>query len=146
MQYVKLDKRATDLGYAKLGDAGLDLSVLDFICLAPFGDPDNRYKKLLHTGISVKIPEGHFGLIVPRSSMGKQGISLANTCGIIDSGYTGEIMLFVQNNNPRPINIESNTRIAQLIIVPFLHLSSIVAVDKLPETERGQGGFGSSGV
>lgn len=143
MQYVKLNKDAKDLAYAKAGDAGIDLSVIEFVALAPFGE--QNYKKLLGTGISVKIPEGHFGLIVPRSSMSKKGIMLANTCGIIDSGYTGELMLFVQNMTKEVNYINPGDRIAQMIIVPF---TSVVLnnVDKLPETDRGAGGFGSTGT
>lgn len=143
MQYVKLNKDAKDLAYAKAGDAGIDLSVIEFVALAPFGE--QNYKKLLGTGISVKIPEGHFGLIVPRSSMSKKGIMLANTCGIIDSGYTGELMLYVQNMTKDVNYINPGDRIAQMIIVPF---TSVVlhSVDKLPETDRGTGGFGSTGV
>lgn len=144
MQYIKLDEAAQDLKYAKVGDAGIDLAIIEFICLAPFGDIDNHHKKLMRTGIAVKIPEGYFGMIVPRSSMGKQGISLANTVGIIDAGYTGELLLYVQNNNSHFINLEPGTRIAQLILVPFL-TAQLLLVDALPETERGSGGFGSSG-
>jgi dUTP pyrophosphatase len=143
MQYVKLDKKAKDLGYAKPGDAGIDLSVIEFIALAPFGD--DKSKKLLKTGISVKIPEGHFGLIVPRSSMAKKGIMLANTCGIIDSGYTGELMLYVQNMTAKVNYIEEGDRVAQMIVVPFTSVV-LTSVDKLPETDRGTGGFGSTGV
>lgn len=144
MEYIKLDASTPDLKYAKIGDAGIDLSIRHFICFSVFGDPFGNYKKLIPTGVAVKIPEGYFGLIVPRSSMGKRGISLANTCGIIDSGYTGEIMLYVQNNNSVPTSIEAGERVAQLIIVPFLH-SQLTLVDELPETPRGSGGFGSSG-
>ena len=143
MQYVKLNEKAKDLGYARPGDAGIDISVIEFIALAPFGE-DNS-KKLLKTGISVKIPEGHFGLIVPRSSMAKKGIMLANTCGIIDSGYTGELMLYVQNMTAKVNYIEEGDRVAQMIVVPFT-LVVLTNVDKLPETDRGTGGFGSTGV
>lgn len=143
MQYVKLNEKAKDLGYAKPGDAGIDLSVIEFIALAPFGD--DKSKKLLKTGISVKIPEGHFGLIVPRSSMAKKGIMLANTCGIIDSGYTGELMLYVQNMTAKVNYIEEGDRVAQMIVVPFTSVI-LTSVDKLPETDRGTGGFGSTGV
>jgi dUTP pyrophosphatase len=143
MQYVKLNEKAKDLGYARPGDAGIDLSVIEFIALAPFGD--DKSKKLLKTGISVKIPEGHFGLIVPRSSMAKKGIMLANTCGIIDSGYTGELMLYVQNMTAKVNYIEEGDRVAQMIVVPFTSVI-LTSVDKLPETDRGTGGFGSTGV
>lgn len=143
MQYVKLNKDATDLSYAKPGDAGLDLAVVEFVALSPFGEQNS--KKLLGTGISVKIPEGHFGLIVPRSSMSKKGIMLANTCGIIDSGYTGELMLYAQNMTKDTNYINPGDRIAQMIIVPFTSVV-LTKVDKLPDTDRGTGGFGSTGV
>jgi deoxyuridine 5'-triphosphate nucleotidohydrolase len=144
MQYIKFHEDVPDLGYAKLGDAGLDLTAQEFACLAPFGDKDGNYKKLISTGIAVKIPEGHFGMLVPRSSMGKRGIALANTVGIIDSGYTGEIKLFIQNMTPDAQFIEFNERIAQLIVVPYAHIA-LSLVQELPTTERGEDGFGSSG-
>jgi dUTP pyrophosphatase len=146
MQYVKLDKEAPDLAYAKIGDAGIDLTARHFISLAKFGDPEGHDKYLMPTGIAVKIPEGHFGLIVPRSSSAKLGIMLANTCGIIDSGYTGELLVFIRNMTGYPLPLERGSRIAQLIVLPYFSVPKFELVEKLPETDRGSGGFGSTGV
>lgn len=144
MQYVKLNKDAPDLKYAKPGDAGIDLATAQFICLSSFGTDHDKY--LMPTGIAVKIPEGHFGLIVPRSSSAKLGIALANTCGIIDSGYTGELLLFIRNMTPEHIAIDAGTRVAQLIILPYFHVPYFEQVEELPKTERGTGAYGSTGL
>lgn len=144
MQYVKLDNNVPDLCYAKRDDAGIDLTANNYVCLAAFNDEDEHDKYLMPTGIAVKIPEGYFGMIVPRSSSGKLGIMLANTCGIIDSGYTGQLLLFVRNMTNSPVHIDKGMRIAQLIIIPYFSVTPEL-VDKLPETDRGTGGFGSTG-
>jgi dUTP pyrophosphatase len=144
MQYVTLRSGVPELAYARQGDAGLDLAVIEFTALAPFGDPEGHDQRLFPTGIAVKIPEGHFGMIVPRSSMGKRGLMLANTVGIIDSGYTGELMVLLRNMKPTVNVIEAGDRVAQLVIVPFTTVK-LERVLVLPETERGAGGFGSTG-
>lgn len=138
MQYVKLNEDTPDLKYAKQGDAGLDLSLVDTIVLDP------QEARIAGTGVCVKVPEGNFGLVVPRSSTGKLGIMLANTVGIIDSGYTGEIKLFLRNLLQDIVVLEAGSRVAQLILLPF---SNVIPerVLVLPETERSSGGFGSTG-
>lgn len=127
------------LSYEHLGDAGMDLALREEHIL-----PANGTKKA-GTGICVEIPKGCFGLIVPRSSMGQKGITLANTVGIIDHQYRGELLLLLKNNTKGAIVIGKGARVAQLIILPFLTVKPI-KVGKLNETKRGSDGFGSTGI
>jgi len=98
--------------------------------------------------IKVAIPEGHFGLIVPRSSMAKKRILLANTVGIVDSGYRGNVKVALTYtptiDMPMTTTIYQNERVAQMIIIPFNH-SEFTVVNCLEDTERSDGGFGSTG-
>lgn len=99
------------------------------------------------TGVHVEIPEGFVGLVFIRSSLGKRGLMLTNSVGVIDSDYRGEIKLVLRCNQER-IDLKKGERIAQLVIVPYL-LGSIDFVDsleELSETDRGEGGFGSTGI
>ena len=96
-------------------------------------------RNIVHTGLCVAIPEGNFGMIVPRSSLGAKGLFLMNTVGIIDSDYRGEILLHIAGYVP-----VVGERIAQLVIVPYVHVDPI-EVTALDTTERGDGGFGSTG-
>lgn len=126
--------------YAYEGDAGLDLRSNEDVILAPLE------RRLISTGLAVAIPEGYAGFVQPRSGMAlKRGLSMANTPGLIDSHYRGELKVVAVNLDPTaPIKIERGERIAQLVIqkVPVVQL---VEVDELDETDRGAGGFGSSG-
>ena len=135
LENATLPKRATD------GSAGLDLCV----CLShdsleiKVGDTFTT-----RTGIAVEIPHGYVGMIVPRSSVGKTGLRLANTVGVIDSDYRGEILLVWQNTEDYPIIIKNGQRVAQILIVPVC-MADVVQVDELSKTERGSGSFGSTG-
>lgn len=127
--------------YAYAGDAGLDLRSSEDVTLAPFE------RRLVSTGLAVAIPEGYAGFVQPRSGLAlKQGLSMANTPGLIDAHYRGELKICAINLDPHtPIDIKRGDRIAQLVIqrVPVVNL---VEVDELDQTDRGAGGFGSSGV
>ena len=127
--------------YAYAGDAGLDLRSSEDVTLAPLE------RRLVSTGLAVAIPEGYAGFVQPRSGLAlREGLSMANTPGLIDSHYRGELKVCAINLDPeRSIHIERGERIAQLVIqrVPVV---SLVEVDELDETDRGAGGFGSSGV
>lgn len=127
--------------YAYVGDAGLDLRANEDVTLAP------HERRLISTGLAVAIPEGFAGFVQPRSGLAlKQGLSMANTPGLVDSHYRGELKVCAVNlDDEHPISIERGERIAQLVIqrVPTVRL---VEVDELDETDRGTGGFGSSGV
>ncbi|MDO5119486.1 MAG: dUTP diphosphatase [Coriobacteriales bacterium] len=127
--------------YAYSGDAGLDLRANEAVTLAPFE------RKLISTGLAVAIPEGYAGFLQPRSGMAlKRGLSLANTPGLIDAHYRGELKVLAINLDAKePIHIAKGERIAQLVIqkVPTV---TLMEVEELDQTDRGSGGFGSSGV
>lgn len=127
--------------YAYSGDAGLDLRSNEDVCLKPFE------RRLVSTGLAIAIPEGYAGFVQPRSGLAlREGLSMANTPGLIDAHYRGELKVCAINLDPeKTIHIIKGERIAQLVIqrVPIVNL---VEVDELDETDRGAGGFGSSGV
>lgn len=137
----RLDPAVEMPSYAYEGDAGLDLRANESVTLQP------HERKLISTGLAVAIPEGYAGFVQPRSGIAlKRGLSLANTPGLIDSHYRGELKIAAVNlDNDHVVAIERGERIAQLVIqrVPTVRL---VEVDTLDETDRGSGGFGSSGT
>jgi dUTP pyrophosphatase len=122
------------------GDAGLDLRSVADIVVAP-GE-----RAMVPTGVSVAIPEGHAGLVLPRSGLAsKWGLTLANAPGLIDAGYRGEVICAVVNlDRETAVAIAKGDRIAQLVIVAIPPVMSTWA-EELPETARGEGGFGSTG-
>lgn len=100
----------------------------------------------IRTGIAVEIPDGHFGGVYARSGLAtKQGLRPSNCVGVIDSDYRGEVMVALYNDSNKPRKVVNGDRIAQLIIQPYLY-AAIDIVDELSETDRGDGGFGSTGV
>lgn len=103
--------------------------------------------RAVETKTHVEIPDGYFGMVVPRSGLGMKGITLVNGTGIIDSDYRGEIGIKLQNTGTETVVIESGDRVAQLIILPYLHvdLERVPSVEVLTDTKRGRGGFGSTG-
>ena len=125
---------------AYAGDAGLDLSACERHEIGP-GE-----RALVATGIAVAIPDGHAGLVTPRSGLAtKNGITIVNTPGLVDSGYRGELRVILHNTDGKePFLVEPGMRIAQLVVVAVPH-SVLREVDELPVSERGAGGFGSSG-
>lgn len=131
---ARLPSRAHD------GDAGLDL----YACEAAHIGPGERWS--VGTGIAVEIPEGHAGLVLPRSGLArKHGIALVNSPGLIDAGYRGEVRVLLLNTDPaETFRVEVGDRIAQLVIAPIA-LAEPVEVEALNESQRGDGGFGSSG-
>lgn len=137
----RLDKSVQIPSYAYEGDAGLDLRANDDMIIEP------NCRVLVPTGLAIALPEGYAGFVQPRSGMAlKFGLSIANTPGLIDSHYRGELKIICINLDPKEaIHIERGERIAQLVIqrVPIVDL---VEVDELDETDRGAGGFGSSGT
>ncbi len=129
--------------YKTKGSAGMDLAACidEAIVIKP-----GEIRKI-PTGIAIQISSSDYGgFIFPRSGLAsKHGINLVNCVGVIDSDYTGEILCPVQNNGPAPYTIEPGERIAQLVIMPVVQ-ADIVWVDELTETDRGTGGFGSTGM
>jgi dUTP pyrophosphatase len=122
------------------GDAGLDL----YACEQAHIGPGERWS--VGTGVAVEIPDGHAGLVLPRSGLARDhGISLVNAPGLIDSGYRGELRVLLLNNDPAEVfRIAVGDRIAQLVLVPIA-IAEAIEAPELAESGRGEGGFGSSG-
>jgi dUTP diphosphatase len=137
----RLDDGAVLPSRARSGDAGLDLTACEHVSLAP-GE-----RAAVGTGVAVEIPEGHAGLVVPRSGLAlRHGLSVVNAPGVIDSGYRGEIRVILLNTDAEhAFAVEPGMRIAQLLVVPAVSVE-VVEVVELTATERGESGFGSSGV
>jgi dUTP pyrophosphatase len=127
-------------GYALPGDAGADLSLAEDVELAPF------QRALVGTGVAVAIPEGYAGFVHPRSGLAhRRGLSLVNAPGTIDAGYRGEIKVNLINLDPAtPLTLRRGDRIAQLVIQPVVR-ARFLPVDELSDSERGDGGHGSTG-
>lgn len=138
----KLDERAVLPTYGTEYSAGADLYALsnEKIDIAPGATT------LVHTGLSIEIPEGYCGLIFARSGLAsKRGLAPANKVGVIDADYRGEIMVALHNHSSESASVECGERIAQLAIVPFLKAEFELA-GELTDTARGTGGFGSTGT
>lgn len=141
---VRLDvvygEGATPLAYAHEGDAGLDIAANEMVTLEP-GE-----RKLVSTGVRIAVPKGYVGLLFPRSgNAAKKGLTLANSVGVIDSGYRGEVKGIMVNLGSDSVTISKGERIMQLVLVPFLS-AVVTPVLELDDTERGENGFGSTGV
>jgi dUTP pyrophosphatase len=136
---VRLDRGLPLPAYAKPGDAGLDLCASESVTL----DPGER--RLVPTGLAVAIPEGHAGFVLPRSGLAMQkGVTVLNAPGLIDSGYRGELKVLLINHGAEAVGIERGERIAQLVIQAVAH-ARLVEEERLPDSARGSGGFGSTG-
>lgn len=136
-----LDPELPAPAYAKPGDAGADLrSRIDFEL-----EPGER--ALVPTGVAIALPEGYVGLVHPRSGLAtKNGITIVNAPGTVDSGYRGELMVTLLNTDKtKSFHVQRGDRIAQLIIQKYEH-ATFTIVDELDQTERGSSGFGSSGI
>lgn len=141
----KLSPNAVIPSYSKEGDACLDLTATD-VYLDAYGN------MVCETGLALEIPEGHVGLIFPRSSIVKKVMSLANAVGVIDSGYRGPLkVLFkpapafkMDNFSGDMAEFKVGERVAQLMILPIPHIE-LVETEELSETVRGEAGFGSTG-
>jgi dUTP pyrophosphatase len=137
----RLDGRALLPTRAHDGDAALDLYALEDASLAP-GERGS-----IRTGIAVEIPDGHAGLVLPRSGLAlRHGIALVNAPGLIDPGYRGELrVLLLNTDRSQPFQFSAGDRIAQLLVVRA-EVASAVDVEELSASARGAGGFGSSGA
>jgi len=137
---VRLDRDLPLPSYAHPGDAGLDLVTRVAAVVAP-GE-----RVLLPTGVAIALPEGYAAFVHPRSGLAvKYGVSLVNAPGTIDAGYRGEIAVSVVNLDPRdPVTFDRGDRIAQLVVQRVEH-AVLHEVETLPGSDRGEGGFGSSG-
>lgn len=137
LKIKKLNDKAVIPAYAKPGDAGLDLVATAIISA-------DQQQVTYATGLAVEIPEGHVGLLFPRSSVRNYELSLSNSVGVIDSGYRGEIMATFNTHYYGDIKYKVGEKIVQLIVMPYPKME-IEEVDELSDTERGEGGFGSTG-
>jgi dUTP pyrophosphatase len=123
------------------GDAGLDLAACEACDLWP------GQRAVVGTGLAVAIPEGYAGFVLPRSGLARRhGVTIVNTPGLIDSGYRGEVQVTLLNTDAAaPFRVEPGMRVAQLVLLAIPE-ARVVEVGELPESERGAGGFGSSGA
>ena len=138
---IRIKKLSTDAvipTYDKEGDAGMDLVATKIISNTTF---DVSYG----TDLAMEIPNGFVGLVFPRSSIRKYELALSNSVGVIDSGYRGELQAtFKKENGLDSLAYKVGDRIAQIMIIPYPPIEFDV-VDELSDTERGEGGFGSTG-
>lgn len=136
----KINDNATIPFIAHPGDAGMDLFSTESLTLKPFE------RALVHTGIKIQLPENTEAQIRPRSGLAlKNGITVLNTPGTIDEGYRGEIGIILINLSNEVFEVTKGMKIAQMVIKPTINVS-VEEVKKLDDTERGEGGFGSTGV
>jgi dUTP pyrophosphatase len=140
LRFARLRDEAVLPTRAHDGDAGLDL----YAAQAAHLGPGERWS--VPTGVAVEIPEGHAGLVLPRSGLArKHGIALVNSPGLIDAGYRGELTVLLLNTDPAEVyRVSAGDRIAQLVVVAVATAEPVEA-DALAESARGDGGFGSSG-
>jgi dUTP pyrophosphatase len=154
IKYKKLHENATLPKHAKPGDAGVDLYATS-VRVETHEVPGESYYFIEYgTGLAVEIPTGHVGLLFPRSSSSKTNLIMANSVGVIDESYRGEIKVRYRldsvgyndllNNNKANV-YQVGQAVAQLVIVPYVSQKAQF-VEELSETERGSGGFGSTGV
>lgn len=123
------------------GDAGVDLRSVERIVLEP------QERAMVATGLAIALPEGYAGFVLPRSGLAaKHGISIVNAPGLIDSNYRGELKVILLNTDPdKSFTIEIGDRIAQLIVMPVPTIN-FEQIEELTESQRGESGFGSSGI
>ena len=136
----RLDERALLPKRAYAGDAGLDLHALEPVRLEPGA------RAAVRTGIAVEIPPGHAGLVLPRSGLAhRHGVAIVNAPGLVDAGYRGEVQVLLLNTDrTATVELSAGDRIAQLVIVAVASPEPVEAAE-LRFSERGTGGFGSSG-
>jgi len=136
----KLSENAVIPSYAKDGDAGMDLVATSIIA-------DTQTQITYGIGLALEIPEGFVGLIFPRSSVRKTRLMLSNSVGVVDSGYRGELQATfnkINNNSVAENDYKVGDRIAQIMIIPYPPVI-FIETEELSNTERGEGGFGSTG-
>ena len=127
--------------YSHPGDAGADLSSAEALTLAP------GQRATVGTGVSIALPDGYVAFVVPRSGLAaKHGITIVNSPGTVDAGYRGELKVTLLNTDlSEPFEIAVGDRIAQVIVMPVTQ-ARFIPLEKLPVSERGESGFGSTGL
>ena len=137
----KLNKDAVIPTYGTAFSAGADL----YACIEEKVMINPGETAMIHTGLAVEIPVGYAGLVYARSGLAsKKGLAPANKVGVIDADYRGELMVALHNHSLKPAEVERGERIAQMVITPFL-TADFSEVEELSDTDRGSGGFGSTG-
>ena len=140
VEFKRVHPDAVLPGYAKPGDAGMDLRSVEELSVPPRG------RALVRTGLVMALPPGYEAQVRPRSGLAlKSGITVLNTPGTIDAGYRGEVGVILFNTTDEPFAVRKGDRIAQLVIAAVVE-AQVVEAAELGETERGAGGFGSTGV
>ena len=140
VKFRTIDPAAILPSYAHPGDAGMDIRSVEDLTIAP-GD-----RALVHTGLVMVLPPGYEAQVRPRSGLAlKNGITVLNSPGTIDEGYRGEVGVILANFGKEPFKVEKGSKIAQVVVAPCTR-AEIVATDDIDDTERGTGGFGSTGA
>jgi len=141
LRVMKLRDDAVLPSRAHSGDAGFDLSACEEVTIG-VGE-----RATVGTGLAIEIPHGHAGLVAPRSGLAlRHGLSMVNAPGVIDAGYRGEVrMILLNTDREHPFTVEPGMRIAQLVVVPIAAVE-VVETSAVTVTDRGEGGFGSSGL
>lgn len=135
----RLHQDAVVPGYAHPGDAGLDLTSVEEVVLAPGA------RAAVPTGLAMAIPDGWVGLVHPRSGLARRhGITVANAPGTIDAGYRGEVLVLLVNLGDEEVRLAAGERVAQLLL-QRIGIADVTEVTELDDTSRGSGGFGSTG-
>ncbi len=138
--FKRIHPEAVLPAYAHASDAGMDVRSVEAVTI------QSGTRALIHTGLVAIIPLGYELQVRPRSGLAlKQGVTVLNTPGTIDAGYRGEIGVILANFGDAPFEVKSGDKIAQLVFAPVLQ-PTIEEVDSIDETDRGAGGFGSTGV
>ena len=140
LRFKRVHPDAALPSYAHPGDAGMDLRSVDDVTIAP------GKRALVHTGLVMLLPPTYEAQVRPRSGLAlKSGVTVLNTPGTIDSGYRGEVGVILINLGETDFRVKKGDKIAQLVIAPVIQ-PEIVETDSVDETDRGSGGFGSTGV
>lgn len=140
LRFRRIHPDAALPSYAHEGDAGMDVRSVEELELAPGA------RALVHTGLVMMLPPGWEAQVRPRSGLAlKHGVTVLNTPGTIDAGYRGEVGVILANFGDRPFKVSKGDKVAQVVVAPVTR-ADIVETSELDETERGAGGFGSTGV
>lgn len=135
----RLDATLPLPAYAQEGDAGLDLHAAETTVIQPGA------RALVPTGIALAIPSGYAGFVLPRSGLAlRHGVTVLNAPGLIDAGYRGQVKVLLINHDPEPATVARGERIAQIVLLR-VERAELAEVTELPSSERGAGGFGSTG-
>ena len=140
VKFRRIDPSATLPSYAHPGDAGMDIRSIEELTIAPGG------RCLVRTGLVMMLPHGYEAQVRPRSGLAlKNGVTVLNSPGTIDEGYRGEVGVILANFGSEPFKVEKDAKIAQIVIAPCTR-AEIEETAETDSTERGEGGFGSTGV